>query len=388
MNPCAVILGGYINGYAIINELHSQGVRDIALLTYHRQLAFYSNKTKAKSIISKTKEDLLEKLQDLKKEYDLLVLFPTDDWFVEQLALLEPIIASFTFIPFNAQTVQHCSNKFVQYDFCNQSGIPFPKTTLLDNAAGFHDIEKLAFPIIIKPVIRNDLMFDVFRSKRFYTSGEFENFKPDLTKYLQNGYEFIVSEIIPGTSSGNIYAYCAYADKQGNILNEWGGRKLSQYPDDYGIFSSASNEVPDTVMQQGRDLVKSMGLYGFCEPEFKFDERDGKYKLMEVNLRSMMWNELGTRSGVLLHYTQWCYATGAEVPVYKQESRLTVLIYYKHEILNLLSRKKYWSTFKKILSHKNKYWSGIYKGDLSPFFNDMISTTKSIISTLFKKRNA
>lgn len=383
---CAVVLGGYINGYAIINELHSKGVREIALFTNHRQLAFFSNKAKKKFIILKTKEDLLQKLESLKKEYDLLVLFPTDDWYVEQLALLEPTINNFTFIPFNTHTVKHCSNKFVQYDFCKRLNIPFPKTVLLNKPYNFQDVQLLDFPIIVKPVVRNDLMFDVFRSKRFQTADELSNFNPYLIKYMDSGYEFIASEIIPGTSSGNIYAYCAYTDKKGNILNEWGGRKLSQHPDDYGIFSSASSEVPDIVMQQGRTLVTAMNLYGFCEPEFKYDECDGKYKLTEVNLRSMMWNELGTRSGVFLHYTQWCYATGQEIPVYKQLNGVnTVLIYYKHEILNLLFRKKYWPIFKKIIGNRNKYWSGIYKGDLSPFFHDMLSTIKSIVSTLLKK---
>ena len=60
----------------------------------------------------------------------------------------------------------------------------------------------------------------------------------------------MASEIIPGDGS-NIYAYVGYRSKSGKIINEWTGRKLSQYPDDFGVFSSASNEAPDDVLIQG-----------------------------------------------------------------------------------------------------------------------------------------
>ena len=30
-NNCALVLGGYINGFSIIKELHEEGIKDIAL---------------------------------------------------------------------------------------------------------------------------------------------------------------------------------------------------------------------------------------------------------------------------------------------------------------------------------------------------------------------
>ena len=49
--------------------------------------------------------------------------------------------------------------------------------------------------------------------------------------------------------------------------------------------------APDIVREQGQKLLKVMDLKNLS-PEFKFAERDGKYKLMEINLRSMMWHKL------------------------------------------------------------------------------------------------
>ena len=75
-------------------------------------------------------------------------------------------------------------------------------------------------------------------------------------------------------------------------MNEWTGKKLNQYPDNFGVFSSASNESVSEVMPSGRKLVTEINAFGIIEPEFKFDHRDKTLKLMEVNLRSMMWNRV------------------------------------------------------------------------------------------------
>src|SRR5690606_33540219 len=98
----------------------------------------------------------------------------------------------------------------------------------------------------------------------------------------------------------------------------------------------------------GRKLVEAMDVVGIVEPEFKFDQRDGQYKLMEVNLRSMMWHRLGNLCGVRLQLSQWRNALGLNVVRDKQEiNRKVHLVYMKHEILNLISSREYFSIFRK-----------------------------------------
>src|SRR5690606_14677023 len=128
-----------------------------------------------------------------------------------------------------------------------------------------------------------------------------------LKDFIGQGVEFIASEFVPGDDT-NIYAYTCYRSQDGTIQNEWTGKKLTQYPDNYGVFCSASNEATSEVLEQGRALVKALDAYGIIEPEFKYDMRDQKFKLMEVNLRSMMWHRTGTISGVRLHKSMYDYA--------------------------------------------------------------------------------
>jgi hypothetical protein len=49
-----------------------------------------------------------------------------------------------------------------------------------------------------------------------------------LENYIDAGISFLASEIIPGNGSC-IYAYVGYRNKKGEILNEWTGKKLSQF---------------------------------------------------------------------------------------------------------------------------------------------------------------
>jgi len=85
VKPTALVLGGYINGYSIIKELHEEGVENIALFHSGRSLAGYSNKKNYLATIDKTPESLLKELKELSKKFDYIVPFPTDDLQVENI---------------------------------------------------------------------------------------------------------------------------------------------------------------------------------------------------------------------------------------------------------------------------------------------------------------
>jgi len=202
--------------------------------------------------------------------------------------------------------------------------------------------------------------------------------------YSNKNTTFLASEFIPGDDT-NIYAYVGYRSQDGEILNEWVGKKLTQYPDIFGVFSSGSNEAPKIVKEQGRKLLEVMDLKGINEPEFKYDSRDGKYKLMEINLRSMMWHRVGNLSGVNIQYSQYLDAIGKNIEVQHQNQEDIIhFIYMKHEILNLFTRKSYWKHFKRNVFHKNREFAVYDKNDLKPFFYDLIGTIKGVILVCLK----
>lgn len=375
-----LVLGGYVNGYSIIKELHSFGIENIALMSYGTSLSQYSNKIDYFKSIDKTSQSLKNAILDLKKDCDYIVIFPTDDLQLENLHAIYDEIKDFCFVPFNYDNVLQSLDKYVQYSFCEKYDIPYPKTQNIETVEDVKKIESMMFPVLIKPNKRDDITTDVFRSLFLETINDYKNNISKLEYFLAKNITFLASEFIPGDDT-NIYAYVGYRTQDGKILNEWIGKKLTQYPDNFGVFSSGSNEAPEVVREQGVKLLEVMDLKGICEPEFKYDERDGKYKLMEINLRSMMWHRVGNLSGTNVQYSQYLDAIGKEVPkqIQNQEKRVH-LVYMKHEILNLLNRKHYWKHFKyNIFGCKNREFVVWDKTDVKPFLFDTLGFMKGLV---------
>jgi predicted ATP-grasp superfamily ATP-dependent carboligase len=172
----------------------------------------------------------------------------------------------------------------------------------------------------------------------------------------------------------------------GKILNEWAGRKLSQYPDSFGVFASASNEAPEEVKILGRKILNEMDIKGIAQPEFKYDSRDKKYKLMEINLRSMMWHRVGNLSGVNLHYSQYLDAIGEKVSSQVQIKNKDIhFTYLKYEIINLIRRRKYLQTFIKNLTKSDRTYIAVYdRQDIKPFLKDCIDMSNGAIRVLLR----
>lgn len=376
----SLVLGGYVNGYAIIKELYEKELKNIALFDYRKSLGSKSNKINYHKSIDKTSISLKNAILALKNSCDYIVIFPTDDIQLENLHAIYDDIKEFCFIPFNYDNVLQSLDKYIQYSFCEKYDIPYPKTQNIETINDLNKIETMMFPILMKPNKRDDVTTDVFRSLFLENIEEYRQNIEKLKYFLNKNITFLASEFIPGDDT-NIYAYVGYRSKGGKILNEWIGKKLTQYPDNFGVFSSASNEAPEIIKEQGQKLLEVMNLQGINEPEFKYDSRDGKYKLMEINLRSMMWHRVGNLSGVNIQYSQYLDALGKEVEKQQQTQDNRIhYIYMKHELMNLLFRKKYWKYFKyNVFSFKNREFAVYDKKDIYPFLYDLISFCKGVV---------
>jgi D-aspartate ligase len=376
-NEVALVLGGHVNGYSIIKELSEESVNDIALFDYGSSISRFSNKVIYKAQIDKKASSLKNEIKKLHQKYEYIVIFPTDDLQLENLHNIYDEVSDFCYLPFNKRNLLRTLDKFYQYETCEACGVPYPKTKQVKRSEDLNDISSLMFPLLIKPSTRKDMVIDVFRTLYLETLEDYESNKLQLISFVEKGVEFVVSEYIPGDDT-NIYAYTCFRTQEGEILNEWSGKKLTQYPDNYGVFCSASNKAPKEVLEQGRVLVEEFNAFGIIEPEFKYDYRDGKYKLMETNLRSMMWHRTGSISGVKLHETQYNYATGRAVKNYNQDiSKSIHFVLMLHEISNLIARKGYWKHFKyNVFEGHKRCWAIFEWRDIKPFFYSLFILVK------------
>jgi predicted ATP-grasp superfamily ATP-dependent carboligase len=387
MEACALVLGNYVNAYSTVQSLHESGVRDIVVLSDHHGIAGRSNKIVTSIEIEQTDEAMLDALTDLHRRYAFIVPFPSSDSDVEALARLASRITSYCFLPFAQSTVLQVMDKLRQYSACDRLGVPYPVTIELSLTGGGSELADIELPVIIKPTRRFDVTGQVFRNLKLTTQEELEGAMPDIQRALANGYALMASEFIPATRKGAIVAYTAYRSHKGEILNEWIGNKLSQYPNDHGVFAAASNQCDPIILDYGRTLMRGLDLVGINEAEFKLDARVGQYKLIEINLRSMMWHRIGALSGVNLPHTQWCDALGLPVPRYEQD-RSTVVhySYLKHVLLNWVSGASNFHECRFDMKGGDKNYRAVHDpSDPVPYLIDTLKTMRGLAATLRRR---
>jgi predicted ATP-grasp superfamily ATP-dependent carboligase len=122
----------------------------------------------------------------------------------------------------------------------------------------------------------------------------------------------MVQELIPGDGRTQ-FSYAAVWDR-GKPIGSMVAQRRRQYPIDFGYTSTfvettASREIED----QASRFLASLDYSGLAEIEFKYDARDGLYKILDVNARTWTWIALGAAAGVDLAAMQWRLAVGEQV---------------------------------------------------------------------------
>ncbi|HZB97220.1 MAG TPA: hypothetical protein VE219_01350, partial [Candidatus Sulfotelmatobacter sp.] len=121
--------------------------------------------------------------------------------------------------------------------------------------------------------------------------------------------ELMVQELIPGDGSTQFSVAGFYMD--GRPVAAMTARRTRQFPYDFGLSSSfvESMEVPGLIELASR-LLERTGISGMLEVEFKRDPRDGRFKLLDVNVRPWGWHSLCQACGLDFVAMQYRWALG------------------------------------------------------------------------------
>jgi predicted ATP-grasp superfamily ATP-dependent carboligase len=111
--------------------------------------------------------------------------------------------------------------------------------------------------------------------------------------------ELSIQDYVPGEDD-RLYSFHGYADEQGRLLAWFVGRKVRTFPRHTGESSFLELARDDVLAALGRELGARLGLKGVFKMDFKQDERDGRFYLLEINARFSLWNYLGAANGVNL----------------------------------------------------------------------------------------
>jgi D-aspartate ligase len=169
------------------------------------------------------------------------------------------------------------------------------------------------------------------------------------------GHELMLQEYVPGPASAH-YFIDGFVDAAGRFRAMFARRRLRMHPPDFGnsthLVSVPLDNLADAVATVVR-LLPHVGYRGVFSAEFKHDRRDGRFKLLEVNVRPWIYVEYSTRCGVNVCAMAYRDALGLEVPpvtsyelgrrlVHAGDDRLAGLRLWREGALSLSALARSW----------------------------------------------
>jgi D-aspartate ligase len=181
-------------------------------------------------------------------------------------------------------------------------GFPIPRTCFPQSEQDVMAfIDEARFPCLIKPEfspswLNADVGSPMYEKKVLVaeTPGEL------LTCYRQAtelDSRVVVQEVIPGPDESLLYFVC-YLSREQEMLGAFTGRKVRVTPIHFGSASYVQTIYDKELEDQCLHFLKAVGYWGVCGVEVKRDEGDGRLRLVEINPRYGLWDEVGQYIGV------------------------------------------------------------------------------------------
>lgn len=305
--PGAVILGSDFKALGVVRSLGQRGIPCVVIDNQPRS-AWFSRYTKKRFHWhhAMSDEQFLHFLLRMGKAYHLeeWVLFPLQDEVVEFVARnATQLAAIYQLATQDWDIVQWICDKRLTYRLAHETGIAYPQTWYPANEEELRTMD-ITFPAILKPAV--SIHFQQATRLKALAANTFEEL---LNQYryaadIIASDEIMIQETIPGNGQAQ-YSVAAYC-KEGQTILSMTARRTRQYPIDFGLGSSfvEAIEVP-AIREPAEKFLAALGVTGMVEVEFKYDHRDGQYKLLDVNLRPWGWHTLSTACGLDFSYIQY-----------------------------------------------------------------------------------
>ncbi len=318
----AVFCAESYNALAVTRSLGRRGVPVISLGQERDSITFHSRYASERIVYP---DPVLDEAGFRKCVRDLAarqrargirtVVFSTSDRVVKLLSDHREDFSSGLELYLPARDIVETSlDKLAQYRVAEKIGVPYPRT--YSNGDHARLVAEIAAGVAVPPLFLkarvplNDPALARFRRMKLETAADAA---ARVAEAEALGVPFVVQEIIPG-GDDQLYTLGSTMNARGELVSYFTGRKLRQMPPGFGICRVGESLPVPEVAEHGARLLAAIGFHGISQVEFKYDARDGKYKLMEINPRSWSWVGLPIELGADLPWAMFCEALGHSLP--------------------------------------------------------------------------
>lgn len=209
-------------------------------------------------------------------------------------------------------------NKSSLMEYCRKLNCPHPYT--YNSLKRLRNVDK--FPIIAKKKIGEGAKGQIIIKD-----------SDSLKKFLKNKdiNDYVIQELIPGDRViGAFYLY-----KDGKLVEWLCHKRIRTYPIKGGVSVLSECFYDDSVRDMGKYILDQLNWSGLAMLEFIYDERDSKYKLIEINPR--IWGSILLTSQLIIRYIE--LLLNYTIPIKRKQRRYINWI-FPGELLYFLSSLK------------------------------------------------
>lgn len=241
-----------------------------------------------------------------------VLLLTADDFALSVARIRDRIEPYYLMNTPDVELIERITDKFQQAEAASSLGIPIPRTVLLDDPSKLSLVKsELAFPVFVKgrsSSLWQEVTCDI---KGFVAASEDELYSGS-KPFFDRGLNLLAQEIVAGPDT-NLFLVCVYMTPAGVPSLVFILRKLRQFPARFGVGAFVVSEQCEELADLAVRLFKGLGYRGIGSAEFKKDDRDGKYKLIELNPRFWQQNSLASACGMDFSLAFHSDLTGGEV---------------------------------------------------------------------------
>lgn len=311
-----VLLGSDDNVYGLSRSFYEKyGIKPIALCKARLNPTKYTKIIEFKLVENLSSNDVflnavINLAKELKKKYKKLILIPCSDYYLDLIVENKDEIEKYyenKFITKENLDTFVTKDKF--YDLCEKYNLTYPKTIICKYSDRNNIHEKITFdyPIVLKPNNSNstDYLNAEFKGKKkAYIIKDESELKEVIKNINTSNYKdnLIIQEFIEGDDT-HMRVVNAYCNKNGKVkMIALGNIVLEEYyPTTIGNYASIITDNKEKeLLKEVKNFLEKIKYTGFANFDFKYDEKDKKYKCFEINPRQGRSSFFVEASGISL----------------------------------------------------------------------------------------
>lgn len=305
-NFIPLLFAGDINVYSVARAFHEQ--YKIKPYVYGKYNTGPCHDSKIMNYAANPKIDqqdtflrVVQEFAKLHKE-DTILAMGCGDSYVQLLSQNKDLLPENVIAPYiDIDMMNNLIHKEKFYAMCEKNGVDYPNTFVHHKEIG-HDFE-LPFeaPFIIKPSNGIEYWRHPFANQmKVFKAASREALDRILDDIYGSGYDdsVIIQDFIPGDDT-YMRVLTNYSDRNGEVKLMALGHVLLEEHTPHGIGNHAVilMEHNQEVAEKFKKLLEDMHYVGFSNFDIKYDQRDGKYKVFEINTRQGRSNFYVTGAG-------------------------------------------------------------------------------------------